>query len=343
MRKFLTALVILLAVYLVISRFAEVQLIAETLRRGNAVWLGLAVLVQLAWLVNVALVFQAIYRLLGMRISVWELLPLVASSNFVNVAAPTAGVGGIAIFVADARQRRLSTGRVTIAGVLFVLFDYFGFLCVLALGLIVLIRRNSLNPGEVVASAVLLTIALALAGLLGLGMRSASRLEHVLVDTARTINQLVRPWLGRDYLSEARAHAFAVEAGEGLSALRARWSDYLLPAALALSSKALLISILFLMFLAFKQPFSSGTLIAGFSLAYLFAIVSPTPAGIGVVEGVMTLSLNSLRVPLAAATVITFAYRGLTFWLPFAYGFVAFRLLQRRWGSARAATPSGLP
>ncbi|MCC6190535.1 MAG: flippase-like domain-containing protein, partial [Anaerolineales bacterium] len=83
-------------------------------------------------------------------------------------------------------------------------------------------------------------------------------------------------------------------------------------------------------FLAFGQPFSSGTLVAGFSLGHLFTIISPTPAGIGVVEGAMTIALRTLRVPLGTATVITLAYRGLTFWLPFFYGFVGLRLLQRQ-------------
>lgn len=44
----------------------------------------------------------------------------------------------------------------------------------------------------------------------------------------------------------------------------------------------------------------------------------------------MTLALRSLHVPLGAAAVITLAYRGLTFWLPFLYGFVALRWLGRR-------------
>ena len=102
-----------------------------------------------------------------------------------------------------------------------------------------------------------------------------------------------------------------------------------MPAALALSSKALLISILFLMFLAFKVPFSVGTLIAGFSIGYLFLIVSPTPAGIGVVEGALTLALNSLNVSLGAAAVLTLAYRGITFWVPLLGGMLAFRWLSQ--------------
>jgi len=83
-----------------------------------------------------------------------------------------------------------------------------------------------------------------------------------------------------------------------------------------------------MMFLAFGTPVTAGQLIAGFSIAYLFVIISPTPAGIGIVEGLLTFALNSLAVPIEAAAVITLAFRGYTFWLPFLLGMISFQSLQ---------------
>ena len=181
--------------------------------------------------------------------------------------------------------------------------------------------------------------AAGLGWLLLLGLRSAQELERALIWATRAVNWLVRPFLHRAYLSETTAHDFATDTAEAFAAMRRQpRNHWLLPFALALCAKALLISILFLVFLAFRQGFSVGTLIAGFSLAYLFLIVSPTPSGIGIVEGVMTLALGSLHVPLGAAAVITLAYRALTFWLPFLYGLVALRWLGRR-PEARKAAP----
>jgi uncharacterized protein (TIRG00374 family) len=331
MRRVILALILLLALYIVISRFTEVEQIVQTLQRGNPFWIGLAVLVQLAWAVAIAFVYKYTYRLLGMEAGVSHLLPLVIASNFINIVAPSAGVGGVAIFVTDARRRGLSAPRVTLAGVLFVLFDYFAFFCVLALGLGVLFRRNNLTGVELGASAILLLVALALALLLFLGATQPVRFEQVLKSGARTVNRLVRPILRREYLSEARAHDFAVETALSLRALRTKPRDYLIPAAIALLARFLHVSILALTFLAFEVPFTVGTVIAGYSIGFLFVIVSPTPAGLGLVEGIMTLTLTSLRVPLGAATVITLAFRALTFWLPFVYGFIALRWLERLW------------
>jgi uncharacterized protein (TIRG00374 family) len=80
-------------------------------------------------------------------------------------------------------------------------------------------------------------------------------------------------------------------------------------------------------FLAFQVPFSIETIIGGFAISYLFLIVSPTPSGIGIVEGIMPLALTSLRVPWSEAVVITLAYRAVTFWFPLAVGAWAIRRL----------------
>jgi uncharacterized protein (TIRG00374 family) len=214
---------------------------------------------------------------------------------------------------------------VSTASALLVLYDYAAFLLVLTVGLVILFRRNSLSAPEVIASLILVLIACGLATLLYLGMRSAERLGNALAGIAGLVNRIARPFLHRDYLDAARAREFAHDASEGLHEARRTPANLLLPAALALSSKAFMISILFFVFLAFRQPFSVGTLIAGFSIGYLFLIVSPTPSGIGFVEGALTLALTSLRVPLAPAALISLAYRGITLWMPFAYGAIAFR------------------
>jgi uncharacterized protein (TIRG00374 family) len=71
-------------------------------------------------------------------------------------------------------------------------------------------------------------------------------------------------------------------------------------------------------------------LIAGFSLGYLFFVISPTPSGIGIVEGLMPVALASLRVDWSEAVVITLTYRTITFWVPFGLGAWAFRSLHTR-------------
>ena len=329
MRKFIFILVIFLGAAFVYLSFGELESIAQTLQHGIIWFLLLAVLIQFAWFLMTGLVFQSLYHVLGMHDTLYRLVLLAASATFINIVAPSIGMSGMAFFISHAGRNGQAVGKVTVANMLFLFLDYMAFLVVLTLGLIVLIRRNDLDPTEIVASSVIFAVAAGFGFLLYLGARSAEALGNVLARMARLVNRVVYPFIHRAYLSEARAHEFAHEMASDLKSLPERFHNLFLPFLYAFASKALLMCVLVSVFLAFQVPFSAGTIIGGFAIAYLFLIVSPTPAGVGIIEGIMPLALSSLRVPWSAAVVITLAYRGITFWIPLGFGAVALRILER--------------
>jgi uncharacterized protein (TIRG00374 family) len=327
MRKIIVALVLLLAIGFVVFRFSELQNILDTLHHSNYRFLFAAVIIELIWLYNSATVYSTLYRLVGLKEKSPHLILVATAANFVNVVAPSVGIGGIAVFLDDAQRQNHSTGRVTVVGVLYILLDYIAFFCVLALGLIVLVRRNNLNAGELTAVAILLAIAAGVAFLLYLGYRSAAKLGSALAWLVRLINRIIRPFIHREYLQEERAYFYAQEISDGISMLRGKRRELLWPFLYSLNNFALLLCVLAFTFLTLGTPFTVGTLVAGFAISYLFLIVSPTPSGLGVMEGVMTLVLTTLGVKLEAAALITLTYRFLTFWFPLVVGAIAFRIL----------------
>jgi uncharacterized protein (TIRG00374 family) len=325
MRRVIILILIFLGIYFIFTWQVEAGEVVNTLKKGDLRWLILAVIVHLAYLLNIGASLRAIYNILGMEERIERLTLLAAAANFVVVVAPSAGMGGIAIFAADAQQRGHPTGRASTAAAVYVFFDYLATLVVVFLGLFILFQRNKLREEDVVATFILLCLALGLGTLLYLGMKSGERLGKALARIGSLANRITKPFLKREYFDLSKARGFGIEAAEGLHNARQSPGDLWLPFALGLSTKTLMMAILFLMFMAFNQPFSVGTLVAGFSVGYLFTIVSPTPSGIGFVETAMTLALTSLRVPLAAAALIVFGYRGFTLWLTMGYGMLAMR------------------
>ena len=77
---------------------------------------------------------------------------------------------------------------------------------------------------------------------------------------------------------------------------------------------------LFLVFVAFGQSVAFGQLVMGFGMGTLAWIVSPIPAGVGVVEGAMALAFASLGILPTKAAVIAITYRGISFCFPFILG-----------------------
>jgi len=329
MQKFIVILILFLGAALVYLSFSELESIVHTLQQGNFWFILLAILVQVGWFFVAGLIYQSLYHALGMEATVYKFSLLAASATFINIVTPSAGMGGVAVFISDARRNGQSVGKVTVANMLYLFLDYLAFLFVLTLGLIVLFRRNDLGPTEIAASGVMFAIAAGLGSMLYLGARSAAALGNALAKMARLVNRIMDPFMHRAYLSEARAHEFAHEMASDLKSLPEKVHNLGTPLFYSFASKVLLMGVLLTIFIAFQVPFSAGTIIGGFAISYLFLIISPTPSGVGIVEGIMPLALSSLRVPWSEAVIITLAYRGITFWLPLGFGALALRMLER--------------
>ncbi|MBM3181941.1 MAG: flippase-like domain-containing protein [Chloroflexi bacterium] len=327
MKKLIIVVILFLGIAVVAISFSELETIMLTLNKAHLGYFILAILVQLIWFTTTARMYQSIFHLLGVHENILTLSRIATAANFINVVAPTAGVGGIALFASEARRRGHAAGKVTVAAALYLLLDQVAFLVILALGLIVLVRRDDLNAGEISASFFLLCIALIYAFILYLGYRSEEKLGNTLAKIARLINRIVGFFRKQEYLSETRAHEFAHEISDGFSGLTEKPSSLVRPVLWGIFNKGLLMLILVCAFLSFEVPFSTGTIIAGFSIAYLFLIVSPTPSGIGVVEGILPIALSTLNVNWSQAVLITLTYRTVTFWVPFGIGAWAFRSL----------------
>jgi glycosyltransferase 2 family protein len=329
MRKIIIAIVLLLAVAFVIFSIAELQNILATLRQSNPRFLFIAILFEIICLFNTATTFGALYRLVGMQETRWRLFLMTTAAAFVNIVAPTAGAGGIAVFIDVARRRKQSTARVMVVGVLYLVYEYAALFCVLTVGFWELLRHNDLTTGEVIAAAFLLIVAIGDGIMLYLGYKSPQSLGRVLAWLSRLGNRLVKPFLHREWLNEQNAYQFSREISKGISAIRASPKNLIWPFLFTLNNKALLLCVLAFCFLALGVPFTPGILVGGFSINFLFSYASPTSSGVGFVEGIMPVALNTMGVPLTQAILTTLVFRGLTVWLPLAVGLVAFRMVQR--------------
>lgn len=325
MKKIIVVLVLLLAVLFILANGAELQEILNVMAHGNLLFLGLALIIQIGWLLNMSAFYKSVYRSLGMEEKLAILLRLSMAANFLTVVAPSGGLSAIAVFVADARQRGRSSARALVACVLYVWFEYIGTLAALAIGLSILANRGKLHWSEITAAGLVLIAVLGISLALFLGARSTDALCTLLSWLAHRANILMHPFLHRNWIENQKVCAFSTELSEGINALHGNPRWVFKPLLFTLLGKSLLFGVLLACFLAFKLSADPGTIIAGLSIANLFLIVSPTPAGLGIVEGILPFVLNGLGVALEDATVATLAYRGFSFWLPFMVGLIAIR------------------
>ncbi|MGE5123681.1 MAG: flippase-like domain-containing protein [Acidobacteriaceae bacterium] len=319
---------VILFVWVVISRMSEIRKLAETLLGGQWQWVAMAAVLQLAYYITYTALYQSAFQVVGISSKIRELLPVTFASIFMNVAAPSGGASGVALFVDDATRRGQSGARATVGTLLVLVADFCAFLVLLVAGLIYLFTHHNLRLYESVAAAILLVITSGLTAFLLLGLWRPEWLRGILA-WARKLSNRIAHWLKRpDLLDEAWVERNTAEFTEAAIAITAQPALLVKTLGIALAAHLVDLASLYALFLAFHQRTHFGVLVAGYAMGILFWIVSITPQGIGVVEGMMSLVFASLGVPIERATVIALAFRGLTFWLPLAIGFVMLRRLK---------------
>ncbi len=312
----------------ILTRLDEIRQLLRTLATGQWQWLLVAVLLQVLYYIFYAEIYRSAFRIVGQERQILELLAVFLASLFVNVAAPTGGASGFALFADDAARRGHSATRATAGKLLAHVADFSALAIVVFLGLFYLFLVEDLQAYQIVGAAGLLVLIAVQLGALLLGLWRPGAL-HAMLDVSQRVINRVAGWLRRPpLLDDAWTRETAREFVEAAAGIAAHPWGLLRTLLIALLAFAVDILSVYVLFLAFRQPIRLGPLVAGFAIGFLFWIVAITPQGIGVVEGVMTLVYNSLGVPAATATVIALTFRGLTFWLPLVVGFVLLRTVK---------------
>jgi phosphatidylglycerol lysyltransferase len=312
-------------IWVVVSRYSEAQQLRQVLAQGNWGWLLLAAAAQIAYYIAMAATYQAAFAAVDVSSRVRDLTPITLSSLFINVVAPSGGAAGAALFVDDLNRRGQSPARAAVGVFLQLICVFVSFMLILIFGLVYLFMQHDLEMYEVIAAIVLFAATAALSSALLLSLWQPRLLHGLLLWVQHFLNGLFGFLRSPSTLADDWAERNAAEFSQAAETIIHRPKRLARAVSMAFTAHGISIISLYLLFLAFNQRILFGSLVAGYAMGFLFLVVSITPMGIGVVEGVMTLVYTSLGVPSAAAAAVALVYRGLGFWLPLGLGFLLLR------------------
>lgn len=326
--RWILIILTILFLWALVSRFTELEQLKNTLQKGQWSWILAALFSQTFYFIAFTASYQAAFDILNIRTRTRDLLPVTLGSLFVNTVVPAGIAGGTALFAQDL-ARRGKPATLTATGVLLQLIaDFAAFTFVLVPGLTYLFYEHDLESYEIAAAILLLLITIGLSGILLLGIWKPAWLYRRFDAFQRTVNGVFQKIRGSSLLAEDWAQKNANEFNQATAAVASRPSRLMGTIGVAFLAHLLDITTLYILFRAFNQPVGPGTLVAGYAIGILFWIISITPQGIGVVEGMMALTFTSLGIPGTVATTVALVFRGLTFWIPMLLGFFAVQRMQ---------------
>lgn len=322
-RNILVGVVIVVVLAFVILRGDQLVELAETVQRGSLIPLLAAVVTQLgkyfaqSWAYHFT--FAAVHESMSPRAT----LPLVFGTFFMNTIAPSLNMAGATLVVDDARRRGIAGGKATSAALLMQMTIESGFMTIMIVGFIILQFTGQLSPVWFLLGLFVVFLVAFMGGIMVVGRKRPRTLIGLLTPIQRLVNRLLvrfnrkplQPWV--DKAVDSFGEAAGIIAHEPKPAFKAFGCSIV--------ASTCELTAFCLCGIAFGIT-DIEALICGYVVATLFAMVSFTPQGVGVVEAAVTVLFSAYSVSAAAGMAAVLVYRGLVFWMPFLIGAV---LIQR--------------
>lgn len=325
LKRGLALIALAVVVYLFWPLLGELRAAADLFKTARWDWLLAAVLIQvvsycfLTWLNALAL------QPFAGRISFGQLMALLTSMAFIEVAVPSAGASGLALRARLLGKYGYPVEASTFTLVLETIFLVIATVSVALLALSYLVRSGDLPGAEVGRLALL---GLGMIGLIWGGWRLISNQQL----SRRLVARLVTTWnrvagrLPRLDLQSLEARLTAFQSGLAQLQTMPLWRFFLA----AYARVILDVVTLEACFLLLGHPVAPGTLFTGYGLTLLLSGLAALPGGLGMADASLPVVFHRLGVPGSVALAAGLTYRLIAFWLLRLIGFISWQILESR-------------
>lgn len=320
-RWLLIALIILFLVFLYTQR-EELAGLVRILEQGDYRFLIVVFILQAAQYLVYAYSYQAAFSIVGVESRFWELVPVIFASEFINNVAPAGGFAGAALLVDDAVLRAQSGARAAVAVLLVTVIETLTVLPFLVLGVSSLIAVRQILLYQLLAFTFYLIFVAILLTALFLGRWSPGFLKSIFFFVQTKINSISEKVFKREIISRSWAEENAREFIDASVVITKYWKRVGLVVIYVFASVVLNLLSLFFAFLSFGEMVSLSVLSAGYTLGFVYAIISLLPLDAALMQTIMVLVYSFLGVQTATALAVILVFGGISAWLPILIGFI---------------------
>ena len=287
-RNLMGGLVIIVVLAFVFLRGDQINELAATMAQGAMIPLVIAILTQLCKYISQSFAYSFSFQAVNETMHPKHTLPLVFGTFFLNTVVPSLNLAGTTLVVDDARRRGIEPGKATSAALLMQITVDFA--AIMIIGFSILALTVGLSPIWLLFGLVVIVLVGAMISVMVLGHKNPDLVVRILIPIARFINKvLVRfhkdpmaPWVEKTVGSFSSAAKLIVQNPK--TTLKA-WGCSLIASCCELSAFCLV-------GYAFGVAVPES-LVCGYVVATLFAMVSFTPQGVGVVEAAVTVAFTA--------------------------------------------------
>ncbi len=322
-RLIIFGVIIVIVLAVIFMRGNQLEELVKTIQKGSPIFLILAVVCQLGKYFTQGFQFVWCFRSVGANINYGTGIKLVFGTFFVNTIAPSFNLAGTTLVVDDASKRGIQAGKATGAALLMQLSIDSGFVIIMLVAFGILTFTVGLQPGWLLLGLAAIALVGGLVTVMILGGTKPHLVLKVLKPIERFVDKVARKFKKGpiDAWAESTVDSFSQAAGLMAKTPKRTVKAFLL----AILASTFELACFSMVGLAFGIH-DIQALFCGYVVATLFAMISFTPQGVGVVEAAVLVAFSLFGIQQAAGMAAIMVYRGIVFWLPFLIGAI---LIQR--------------
>lgn len=311
---------------IIISRFSDLKKFLEILSQGTWYYILVFILLQILYLITQTIVILNLYHIYSRKPPFMNVFNLFMATNFTNLAIPLGGFSGVATFVGYSEKIGLRKTRALIINILMYIAMFLSFsLATLFIFIFpgLLIKLNPIVKNLIMSFVILIILLSAIFFVIILKEKYIRRTIERLVNFANFISQTFfkKIFIVSEQLNYIK-NEFIL-----LKKAIIRKSIFFEALIYAFFGHVLHFLVLYFIFLTFGESVSPIIVLIGYIVSVVFIVASITPMGVGIVEPLMILFFTDSGISLELATITTFIFRGIVFWIPFIWGFFSLRYM----------------
>lgn len=255
--------------------------------------------------------YRDLFLIVGNKIPYKELYKSALALNYVNTVFPSAGVSGISYFGARMKGADI-TGPKASAVQLFKLVLYFlSFEGLIVLGVFALAVQGHINSLILLMAGTIATVVVIATLGVGFIISSKSRISGFFAYMTKLLNRVIKVVRPKhpDAINIHRVRHVFDDLHENYMLMTRDWRKLKRPFMWAMLASFWEVSTIYVVYLAFGEWVNIGSVILAYAVANLAGLFSVLPGGIGVYEGLMTLTLSATGIPSRLSLPVTIMYR----------------------------------
>lgn len=326
-----TVLALAMLVWAIRDQFAQTF---QNLFKVNAWALLLMIPAQILGYDAQARLYKHLFEIIGNKLSYKFLFRMSLELNFVNHVFPSGGVTGISYFglrMKD-KNKNLTSAKATAVQLLKLVLLFLSFEVLLVVGVFALAVQGHMSSIILMLAASLTTLLVVGTALFGFIIGSKRRIAGFFTYLTRAINWVIRQFRPKrpEAINVDSVRELFEELHENYVLMSKDWRQLKWPFLWALSINIWEVATVYVVYLAFGELVNIGAVIIGYSVANFAGLVSVLPGGVGVYEGLMTLTLSATGVPSRLSLPVTVMYRMLNTILQVPLGYYLYHKNLRR-------------